>query len=540
MNDLTSINTDSDFLTSGENLISYFEVEDRKLPFYQDWIEEDERRCKRIDKFFPKKCQKKSFKEVIRQGIGKKQRNEIYLFLSNLDTKLDDFTPNWHEIIANNSTPLNNNVFTLFGCPDYELYAPKESLQKFLTVFVNHNQIDTFSPMIPSVASILFITFRPDAAYFVLQSMYDQDSKYFTKTKKEFAIMLNTIDYILSNYSRLYSKAKDLKIDFQEEALFMIPLFFTRKIDRNVSHTIFDSFFHDGRSVFIKFVVGIIVSLQPKLLQSNSAIEFMNIIRDYMFSLSSPAQLINLIHLTFHQRHSKSKKVMSCQLQEEEKISKIDENQINLSITSPLPNIDNFVAFHQYNGRNINPNPAPQYPRLNQVISSWSKVVKGSLMTEMQFHTLKSMLPYSIFGRFNAYLVYQKSVEGSAVTTFIDKCRGAKKSIILIKTQSKTIGAVLTEELSLSYRGRYTKSNTYVFDLTNNIVYNKTSNNDYCVSVENDSLSIGGGEQGIAIHINKCFENCSSYPCSTFNSPPLLAPNTNEDVQELEVYKLDV
>lgn len=517
------------FLTT-EN--AYSDFDDTRLPFNDEWLNEDKRRCKRIDKFFPSKYRRKSFKEVVRYGIGTKQRHTIYLLLSGLDKKLNDIRPIWHDIVTNNSTPADENIITKFGCPDYEFDTPKDNLKKFLTIFVNQNHIDTFSPSIPSVASILYTSFQPEVAYFILQSMYENDDKYFTKSKREFTVMLNTIEYILSKNSRLYNKTKLLKIDFHEVALFMIPLFFTKKIDRRVSNTIFDSFIHDGKSVFIRYVVGIIIILQPKLLKANSAIEFMNTINDYITSIVSPPPLNNLIHITFSQKHSKSKKVMSCQNKEEQKITKLNDEIINTTITSPLPTIENFAAYHQ---QQIN-------KKINKSSSSpliLAKVVNGNLMTDIQFSKLKAKLPYTIFGKLNAYLVYKMSVEGSTFLTLVNKCKDAEMLIIVIKTKSKTIGAVLTEKLSFSYHGRYTQSNTFVFDLSNNAVYKKTADNNYCVSLQSDSLSIGGGELGIAIYIDEYFTHCSSYPCSTFNSPPLLSPNTKEDILEVEVYKLD-
>lgn len=508
---------------------------DEHLPYYKDWMIEDKRRYKRIKKFLPNKYQKKSFKEAVRQGIGKEQRYQVYLFLNQLDQKLIDFSQQWNDVVERNSNPQYENVITLFGSPCYEFEAPKQSFHKFLTIFANEIQTETFSPIIPGVASILFISFQQDVAFFVLKSMYEQGNKYFTKTKREFAIMLDTIECILSNYPRIYDKAKSLKIDFKEIALFVIPLLFSEKIDAHVSHTIFDSFVHDGRLIFIRYVVGIILILQPSLLTTNSAIEFMNVIKDYLMSLNSPSKLLRLIHVTFAEKQAKSKKVIACLLQQENEMAKISDDQINSLIISPLPKIENFIAYHQCKNNNNHQQIGPLIP-LIKIINS--KVYNGQLMTDLQFHTIKTMLPYSMFGRFNAYLVYKMNYDGSAMPTFLAKCKGAKKSMIVIKTENKTIGAVLTQELSLGYHGRYTNSFTWLFDLTKMVVYKKTSKNDYCVSLEKDSLTIGGGELGCAIYIDQFFEYCSSYPCLTFDSPSLLSPNEKEEIQDIEVYKL--
>lgn len=518
--------------------------EEMNLAFFQDWDNEDQIRNKRIQKLFPSKYQKKSFKYAIRQGISRKQRHQVYQLLCEVNQKFDDFKRQWNIILTENSTPISDDLIFLFGFPDYELNAPREYLQNFLTIFKNQIKENIFSPMIPCIASILSISLKPEAAYFVLKSMYDQGNKYFTKTKREFAILLKTVEHSLSFNSHLFRHAKSLKVNFSEISLFLMPLLFSKRVDKRISLTIFDSFIYEGKSTLIRYIVGIIISLQSKLLQTNSDKEFMGVILDYVFSLNNPSKMNQLIEVTFSERHTKRKKITGYLLEQEEKLKKITDSEINQMIESPLPTIEKYNTFHHLTplfGPHVRslPHFYENQVTINNTISPISKVHDGVLMNNLEFNNLKALLPFYL-RKYNAYSIYRMSVDGSSINSFLKKCRNEKLCILTIKTKSKTIGAVTTTPLSLSYHGTFKGSDTYVFDLTNNIVYRKSMKNDYCISVQNDSITIGLGDSGSAIYIDQYFTRCFSSPCETFNSPPLLSPNSKENILDIEVFRLGV
>ena len=521
-------------------------AEDLHCPFIQEWNNEEKDRCTRIRRFSPPKNKNRLMKDTVRNGIDDMQRNNFYLFLSGIDETYNESRQYWSDIVVSNSNPRYDNIISIFGFPDYKLDVPKPYLENFLTILLNQNKDITYSPMIPSVASILSLYLKPDVAYLALQSMINQEDKYFTKTKQEFAIMLKTIEQIIAKNGRanIYQHTKTLKLNISEISLFVMPLLLSRKVDKRVSLTIFDYFIYDGRSVLMRYVIGIIFYLRTRLLATRTASDFMNVIFDYIITLHNPTELNELKEFTFSLSFSKGKKVIAI----ENKAKKtLKCSELTSVLISPLPKIDEFASFHQYsplfnvsiNGRYTYDGRTKPTISINSFTDSSSTTNNGQLLSNNQFFNLKQILPKT-YKRYKAFPVYLMSVDGTSMVTFLEKAKSCKVSLIVIKTFSKCIGAVMECPMKKSCNyNRKAGPSTTIFDLTNNKAYRSSLKNSYYLHVTDDSISIGGGKTGCAIFIRDCFSDVISDPCETFDSPPLLDTN-KEAIDDIELYRLSV
>lgn len=519
--------------------------EDLESPFSDEWNSEDRNRRDRTRRFTPPKNKSRLFKATVRNGIDNYNRNNFYLFLSGISKNCNDSKQFWTNIVKNYSKPQFEDVISLFGYPDYDLCFSKDYLQNLLTIIKNKNKDITFSPMIPSVVSILSMYLKPNLVFAAVQSMISQDDKFFTKNKQEFALMLKTIDQVVSKNSKstLYQHTKTLKLTFSEISLFVIPLLFSKNVDRRVYLTIFDAFIYDGRFVLMKYVIGIIFFLQSRLLQTRTASDFMKVINNFITSLHSPTEMNELVQFTFSLNFSKTKKILS----DEKKVkTSMNFSEMIFSNLNTLPKFDEFDDFHQYTPifRSMQSRrytycgpPAPKTITINQMVNYCSNTNNGKLLSNIQFHTLKQHLP-RVFKNYNAYPVYLMSVDSTSMRIFFERAKGCNITMLIIKAESRVIGAVIDCPIAPN---KYTIGGptTTVFDVTNNKVYKSSLKNTYYVYVDGNSVSIGGGDSGCAIYFQNEFNYVISDQCETFDSPSLL-DSRKEDILDIELYKLAV
>lgn len=504
---------------------------------YQEWDDEERKRIKRSQKLVSLNNNNKDifYKENIRKGISTIYRPEMYLKLSGIEDLIFELKEYWPDTVKIKSKPKYQNVISLFGYPTYELFIQKSKLTDFLTIVKNQNKEIEFSPLIPCVASILLLYYESDISYFILQSMINQNDKYFVKTKKEFTSILNSIDTLIYlNNKKLYDHSVSIKLNFAVVSLFMMPVLFSTKLNKNVVLTIFDAFIHEGRTVLTRYIIGIILSIESELLKTQSSSEFMNLFFEYLISLHHPSDLEKLIHFTFNLSFMKRNKIYQI-----EKNEKSKDNFLNELIDNELPNIDDFYNFcylakstkinNSYYGQKKN------YESIYKLL--YSKINGGKLISCSQFWDLKKKL-HSSFIHFNAFPVYRLSEDGSSMIVFFKRAKNISPCMILIQTKSNCIGAVLVNSIQPEYNRKFYGSPlTTIFELANMNSYTYSRKNDYFLSVTRDSVQIGSGKTGSAIYFEDGFQDVVSDECETFNSPPLLS-SKREEIVNVELYKL--
>ena len=519
-----------------------YENESTSIPLSQ-WNIEEKNRIFRTRKLSSCKSVNRFFKETVRQGICNSHRSELYLYLTEIGEISEELKGFYNDAVSSKTYPRCRNIIALFGYPDYEFFISNDIIEDNLSIIKNQNPGITFSPLIPCVSSLLSLFFKQDIVYVAIQTMINKDNKYFTKTKSELITMMKAIEKIISNHAKkLFDYSKILKINISEVALVLIPFLFSNRVDKNVSLTVFDAYICDGRTALVKYIVGILLILQSQLLKAKSPSEFIDIIICYLASLNNPTELSKLIHLTFSLSYTKSKKIMYL-----ERHDKIKNNDYLLyRIGSQLPKIEEFCSFHRFSPmfgssmtglHTYNGNYCPTRISIDHVVNS--SIHNGKLLTVSQFEKLKIRF-HSRLRRFDAYPVYLLSRDGSAFMTFFKKSKNCSPCMIIIKTESKTIGAVFDDDIYPKCKNKYYGSPlATVFDVTNDEIYKTSLKNEYYLSVQIDSISIGGGATGCAIYLEDSFETVFSDPCESFDSPSLL-PSQRVSIIDVELYKLSI
>lgn len=498
------------------------------------WDEEENDRLIRSKKLYLAKEKSKLFKQIIRMGISNIYRPEIYLSLVCKDKMVEDLRPFWPDVITQSSNPKYNNVIKLFGYPNYELFVQQPFLVNFLTIIKNQNTEIKFSPMIPCVASILLLYYDEFLSYIILQSMINEsieNDKYFVMNKKKFISMLTTIESIIQiNKKELYDHSKSINLDFSIISLFILPVLFSKKMNKNIVLTIFDSFMHEGRSVLIRFIIGFIIDLESELLQTSSPSDFMTSLLKHITSLRHPSDIQRITSLAFGTDYTKRNRINPI-----EKTKRMDDHFLNDHIKSHLPNFEDFYRFYSNSNNTYCGRPSNRI-RIDRML--YSKVNGGQLITGSQFYDIKKKLHPS-FLHLNAYPIFRLSEDGTSFVPFLKKAKNVSSCMLVIKASSGTIGAVLANSIEPFCKKKSSGSPlTTVFELNNMKTYSYSRKNEYFLHVTRDSVTIGmGGNAGSAIYFGDGFDTVVSEACETFDSPPLLK-SKREKIENVELYKL--
>lgn len=499
-----------------------------------EWDEEENKRLARSKKLYSAKENSKLVKQIIRMGIGNLHRPEIYLSVTCKDKPIENLRLYWPDAISQSSTPKYSNIINEFGYPNYELFTKHKFFENLLTIIKNQNHEVEFAPMIPCVTSILLNYYDECLTYTIIQSMINESNltnKYFVMNKKNFIKMMLTIESIIQNNRKeLYEHSKYIKLDFSEVSLYIIPILFSKKMNKNFVLTIFDSFMNEGRSVLIRYIIGFILYLEKELLHTTSPQDFMTTLYRHITSFRHASEIKKITSLAFRTDYIKRNKIRPI-----EESHNFTNHILYEHIKNHLPNYDDFIhqysnAIHTYYGR-----------RTSQITIDrmlYSKVNGGQLITNNQFWEIKQKMHFSL-KRLNAYEIYRLSDDGSSFTAFLAKARNVYPCMLIIEASSGTIGAVLCNPIEPCYRVKQNGSPlTTVFELNNMKIYSHSKRNDFFLYTTGEYVSIGNGDiGGSAIYFKSDLETVVTDYCETFNSPPLLK-SYREKIQNVELYKL--
>ncbi|OHT08571.1 TLD family protein [Tritrichomonas foetus] len=515
-------------------------IEDVVKQPVDEWEVEETNRKIKFDQIMPLSEINSSLKMMIRYGIPNAYRQDIWFITSGGLQLIEEIGNIWNEIEQKKSLPRNESIYEAFGFPDMLLFTQGEKLYNFLNVVKNQNRNVIFAPMIPSVASMLLLYLEPDLAYFCLQAMINANEKYFPLSKEKFLASINAVQFLVDGISRkLIEHANSINLKISEVALFILPLIFTPKINKQVSLTIFDAYINEGRKILIRFFIGFLIHIQNELLETSSAVEFMNTVLNCLSLLNSPEELKELINISYSLRLPRRKKILSA---EQRALSE----HIELYNLNVLPRIEDFAACHFYapllaTTSKVSGNltfSGVRRKRITIAQSNNSNIHNGKLINGATYSFLLQNMPIA-YQRYDAFPVYLMSVDGNAFSTFLDKGTGKQPFMIIIKTETKVFGAILSEQLKPFLNGRYYGTpSTSVFDVTNRQVYRCSGTNDYFISVSQDTFAVGGPNCAIFIEIG--FKKVISECCETFNSPQLTTSNDGDIILDIELYKLSL
>ena len=501
-----------------------------------EWEKKNQKQKKKFKKIIPFDQNRRSLKQLIRHGIPDKYRSEIW-FLSSGGMELLQSSGNiWQDILATKLEPFQQNIISTFGFPNYDLFYDDPQLISLLNIIKNQNNNVLFSPIIPSTASMLLLYLDQEKAYFALQAMINTGDRYFTLSKEKFVASMHSFENILSYYShRLAEHTKSLNILIGEIAFFVIPLFFTTKMLKEVALVICDSFVSEGRKVMVRYFIGILLRIQNQLLETNTADEFMNAIVNYLTLLQSPEEMHDLTDLSFSIRLSQERNIAPA----EQKALRRKNTVFNVNV---LPMIEDFSTSHFYSplfesmkDSNFTFSGCHRW-NISLSKSTGINMNNGKLITKFTFAQIQSRFP-QVFRRYEPKYIYLLSVDGTSFYSFIKNVTTLCPYMLVIKTPTKLFGAVFSDPPCPQNNGQYFGNpTTTVFDITENKVYRSTGKNTQFISVSSEAIIVGA--HNIAIFIPNGFKRVSSDFCQTFDSPRFTSSEAGDSILDMELYKL--
>jgi hypothetical protein len=163
--------------------------------------------------------------------------------------------------------------------------------------------------------------------------------------------------------------------------------------------------------------------------------------------------------------------------------------------------------------------------------------------------------------------VYSTRQHGTSFRTLLANCEGEQPLILVLdvaqRSSTVVIGALIPNGIRLGHQKFFGGAETFVFrfggghsalmpardshpvsradvvakpfdpaakeqrthdDSDECVVYRWTHDNEYFLNCRMDYLAIGGGAHGAAIYLDSSLSNGSTSRCTTFASPPLVAP----------------
>lgn len=134
-------------------------------------------------------------------------------------------------------------------------------------------------------------------------------------------------------------------------------------------------------------------------------------------------------------------------------------------------------------------------------------------------------------------LVFTIDFHGCSIHRLVNAGMKGYYHVIIMKTSTKLVGAVLNEPPTFSFRGRYYgNSHTFIFvedDMHFKIYRVPDVSNGHLISVEETNITIGGSSP--AIYISNNFEMLISNPCEAFACPQLVE---DSQIIAFEMYRL--
>lgn len=168
---------------------------------------------------------------------------------------------------------------------------------RLMNIVKNLNKKISFSPLLPSVASMLLLYCRESEAYYIRQAMINQDRQYFSYTKPKFMAMVS----FCSQSIRKQVKKKPAELAF-DIVHYLLPIFFTSRLDKNVALEMFDSFVYGGTRILVLYIKGALCILKDKLNTARTSQQFVPIIYNYFVSIHDQTTLYQLLEISssFH------------------------------------------------------------------------------------------------------------------------------------------------------------------------------------------------------------------------------------------------
>lgn len=535
----------------------------------EEWSEEEKQReidCKNI-RFDTTRT--KELKEMCRLGLSISVRRRYWFILSggyDLFCKIGDVYNSAVENAKKIPINENSNFGITFKYPEFVPQGIANILPNFLHVVWYNNQYIKYSPLIPAISTMLLSYMEPSLAYISLQAMINKSRKtsfYLLLDKTQLYVTIEAVEkLIVSRLPQIAHHCGKLNIILSQLILSILPSIFYPFISFNLSLRIFDSFVSEGRKVLLRFLLQILIDLKNNLLLTSDSNEFNRLIFTSINRLNDPVKMKEF-----------SKKAFKIKMKWKSHIEKLERNvngmsdglksKLNAQMQKAIEPSDynpkvrhrrtKTLYSHNTNGSDNKIILSPQTNKdektevetmkniQEQIAKSYLPTVftngeRNVVFKEQMLLSIINNLP-PIFRLYSCDLVFKMSVHGSHLLSLYSRCNSRCQYIMIIKTNTKIIGAFLSDFQVDKFKGHYFGTGmTMVFDIDKSLFFKlRYSPNNYFICGSDDSLMIGGPDP--ALFIPNGFDTVYSKPCETFKSPILTENQNGDGIIDFEMYK---
>ncbi|OHS98216.1 TLD family protein [Tritrichomonas foetus] len=503
-----------------------------------DWKEEENIRVshfhslsKNIEKVSPKQLKKK-----FREGIPSIYRRKFW-FLASGGYDLMVESGVMYEQITSIAFKTEPTIADFFGLPpDFFSFMPNshaEKLVNFLHVVRFQNRMIEFAPLIPSVSAVLLLYMEPSLAYFTIQSMINKSRDtdwYFKDTKSSFQATIETTDILINRKCHhLVQHAKSIGLNIVEICLFLFPMFLVPILSLPIMLSLFDTFILEGRKILIRVCVAIFEIEEKSLLSTETPDEFIHVLLTKLSQLETVKDLKKLLNHSFSIHLSRKRDILPLEKKYKNKndldFSHINITKMNLKSHFPVPvDYESTISV-------IDRIKGIMLPK--QIDFS-----KQTLLTLENYCLVQQFLPHNLKSK-APILIFDMSIDGTVLSSLIRQASHDSFYILLIKTNSRIFGALLSCALIVQdTKNKYIgNQNTMVFDFTNKKAYRHYPLvNELFISISSNLLIIGGPH--FSIYLEEGLSKVGSQPCETFDSPSFVESSTGDKILNIQMFKL--
>jgi len=542
------------------------------LDFPPEWISENQRRIDKFSQlpdFSPTVIEKVKLKA--RTGIPHEMRRKWWLIATGGLQLLTEVGDVYASALRRAAKIEPSNVSDFGGAVDVLSFLPQsvgEKVKQFLHVIWVQNRQITFSPLIPTVASILLLYMEPPLAYLSLQAMINkslQDSWYLPLNHEQFLASVQAFrDLVESKCSSVLKHAERIGVNIAQIGLALFPVFFLPFMPLPTALTMFDSYVIEGRKVLVRFALSLFIQEKHSLMDASNPQQFITVLVNAMERLSAIETLCPFLKNSFSLYLSRGRHIYRLEGEAISKgtgylspgkfkdaksfrqfVSEDDGAVFELLHPAPLEgssthkNMRN-LSLHILHSATPEAIAEDQMEIQRKLIERTLPSVhgNGSLLSSSYFYFLRERFP-PVLQLASAELVFRLSTHGTTFQSLFEASCERCPYILLIKTNKTVVGALLSDPLDPEVSSRagryYGRPITFVFR-EQECFHVLPPVNQMFISVTNSIISIGGPKP--AIFIQNGFSTLQSERSETFNSPPFSINPDGDKILEVELYKL--
>jgi len=398
-----------------------------------------------------------------------------------------------------------------------------EALKKIMWIFQKNTPRLEYSPMLPTIVSILLIFMKEEEVFTVTKTMLEDSDKtlnlsntqnmlkkmrwHVTFKREQFAW---TVDHVASfckqrsdSFLKLENHFTKINYDFKELFKIWLRTLFVDFLPISLVLKIFGAYLNEGIKIYFKFISAVLKIFRADILGHQDPQTMTDMLREKMRKVNSE-QAQALLGKAYKKRFAMTLK------------KKLIKHKGQAS------NIDEAITHHY----------APD-------MSEPSKII-----THQQLETLWGWVPHSL-RHTHLKLIYSPRQDGWGLRAFYRKMESvySHNTLLLIKDTNNNVFGAFADTV-LAKKGKLEEGGSqdcFVFQLSpKRVRYRAEGRQSGGVLCDSEYLSIGSGGGGSAIYLKGDLHSGLSNKSETYNNLPLVEGENGSSSVSFECHSIEV